>query len=84
MPFSGHRAWIDKTTRHHGERCVEIRELLEEPRTAHTLVGELWQRKLSPINHQFALLEVMAHLEFMRRLGKIKNDARDGVLHWSV
>ncbi len=84
QPFSGHRAWIENTTLHHKERCIEIRGLLDQPRTAHALVGTLWQKKLSPINHQFALLEVMAHLEFMRRLGQIKGASNDGIFHWTV
>ncbi len=81
-PFSGHRPWIEKTVRHHHERCDQIRGLLAAPQTAHNLVGVLWPRKLSPINHQFALLEVMAHLEYMRLRGRIRNETRDGAVHW--
>jgi glyoxylase-like metal-dependent hydrolase (beta-lactamase superfamily II) len=85
-PFSGHRAWIDKTSRHHYQRCDYIRETLADPKTAYTLVGELWpsSSKLSPINQQFALLEVMAHLEFMKRQGQIRNEANRGLIQWFV
>jgi glyoxylase-like metal-dependent hydrolase (beta-lactamase superfamily II) len=83
-PFSGHREWIDKTILHHFERCDEIRALLGERRSAHSLVVDLWRKKLSPINHQFALLEVLAHLEFMRRRGEIRSMATNGVVEWFV
>lgn len=82
--FSGHRPWIEKTTLHHHERCHEIRALLTQPQTAHRLVGVLWPKKLSPINHQFALLEVMAHLEYMRLRGQIRQEMSGGVIHWFV
>ncbi len=85
LPFSGHRVWIDQTIRHHHERCDEIRALLSgAPKTAHSLVGELWRKHLSPINHQFALLEVLAHLEYLRRQGKVRNETSGGALEWRI
>jgi glyoxylase-like metal-dependent hydrolase (beta-lactamase superfamily II) len=82
-PFSGHRAWIEQTIGHHRERCDEILGLVEQsPRTAHALVGEMWRRKLSPINHHFAVFEVLAHLEHMQRQGRVHNREEDGALAW--
>jgi glyoxylase-like metal-dependent hydrolase (beta-lactamase superfamily II) len=82
-PFSGHRAWIEQTKSHHRERCDEIVALIErEPRSAHVLVGEMWRRKLSPINHHFAIFEVLAHLEHMQRQGRVRSSEQDGVLAW--
>lgn len=83
QPFSGHGVWIDKTVAHHYERCAEMRGLLQDqPRTAHALVPDLWRKRLSPVNHQFALLEVMAHLEFMRRRDQIRCDDAGPVVEW--
>ncbi len=82
-PFSGHRAWIEATTSHHGERCDEILGLVREvPQTAHQMVAQLWRRPLSPINHHFAVFEVMAHLEHMRRQGRVRPSEANGTLEW--
>ena len=82
-PFSGHRAWIEQTIQHHGERCDEIAGLLEQsPRTAHSLVGEMWRKQLSPINHHFAVFEVLAHLEHMQRQGRVRHREENGALSW--
>ena len=83
LPFSGHRGWIDETVQHHRERCDEIHALLlGAPFTAYNLVGQLWRKQLSPINHQFALLEVLAHLEYMQRQGRIQRQNSSGAIQW--
>ncbi len=82
-PFSGHRAWIAETTVHHRERCGEILNVVRRtPQTAHQMVAELWRRKLSPINHHFAIFEVLAHLEHMHRRGEVRHRAVNGALEW--
>jgi glyoxylase-like metal-dependent hydrolase (beta-lactamase superfamily II) len=82
-PFSGHRTWIAQTIDHHRERCDLILQLVSvNPYTAHGLVAELWRRPLSPINHQFAVFEVLAHLEHMQRQGRVHNREEDGALQW--
>jgi glyoxylase-like metal-dependent hydrolase (beta-lactamase superfamily II) len=84
LPFSGHRAWIEDTVQHHYDRCDEIHALLAgSPATAHGLVGDLWEKQLSPIHHQFALLEVLAHLEYMQRQGRIQRQ-NSGPIQWYV
>ena len=82
-PFTGHRDWIEQTIGHHRERCDEILGLIEKgPRTAHSLVGDMWRKKLSPINHHFAVFEVLAHLEHMQRQGRVRNREENGALAW--
>jgi len=82
-PFSGHRAWINETIGHHSLRCDEIFELLSKsPRTVQSMIGELWRRSLSPINHHFAIFEVLAHLEFMKRQGRVGHRQNNGALEW--
>jgi glyoxylase-like metal-dependent hydrolase (beta-lactamase superfamily II) len=84
-PFSGHRAWIAETVAHHRERCDEIVKLVEQsPRTAHQMVGEMWRRPLSPINHHFAIFEVLAHLEHLQRQGRVRHRSQNGALEWHV
>ncbi len=73
-PFSGHRAWIHQTLAHHQERCASILALLGDgPRTAHSLVAPLWPRRLSPVHYRFAIFEVMAHLEYLERQGRVRS-----------
>ena len=82
-PFSGHRAWIEATISHHRERCNEILgHVARSPRTAYGLVGEMWRKTLSPINHHFAIFEVLAHLEHMHRRGMVRNRQENGALAW--
>jgi len=82
-PFSGHRAWIEETIAHHRERCDEIVNLISQsPQTAHQMVGAMWRKKLSPINHHFAIFEVLAHLEHLKRQGRVQHRDDHGVLEW--
>ena len=84
-PFQGHREWIGQTTDHHRDRCDEIHGLLATtPDNAYALVGKLWTRTLSPINHHFAVLEVLAHLEYMQRRGRLHSGRHDGSVRWNV
>ena len=74
-PFSGHRAWIRQTIQHHEERCVSILACLAEgPRTAHSMVPHLWPRTLSPVHYRFAIFEVLAHLEYLERQGRVRRE----------
>jgi len=84
-PFTGHGQWIANTIEHHGERCNEMLRLVTNaPRSANTLVTEMWRKELSPINHHFAVFEVLAHLEHMQRQGRVQSRRRetDGVQEW--
>jgi len=84
-PFSGHRTWIAATTAHHAERCEEMVALLgNSPLTAHQMVGEMWRKRLSPINHHFAIFEVLAHLEYLKRQGRVRSSEQNGALLWSA
>ncbi len=83
-PFHGHREWIANTTAHHRDRCERILEVLRTgPKSAHELVGELWTRPLAPFHYRFAIYEVLAHLEYLRRLEHIKPDS-GRIIQWFV
>lgn len=82
-PFSGHREWIQRVIQHHEERCGRILALLGGgPRTAATLVDELWERTLEPFHYRFAVFEVLAHLEYLARQARITRRASNGVESW--
>lgn len=73
-PFTGHREWVRKTQEHHAERCERILQLLNgTAKTPHELVLKLWDRQLSPFHYRFALFEVLAHLEYLYRQGRISS-----------
>jgi glyoxylase-like metal-dependent hydrolase (beta-lactamase superfamily II) len=82
-PFSGHREWIRKTVEHHEERCARILALLEgPPKTAAALVDGLWERPLEPFHYRFAVFEVLAHLQYLERKGRVTRAKREGVVRW--
>jgi glyoxylase-like metal-dependent hydrolase (beta-lactamase superfamily II) len=82
-PFSGHREWIQRTMEHHEQRCTRILRLLgAASQTAAALVNQLWDRPLEPFHYRFAVFEVLAHLEYLERQGKIARREADGVECW--
>ena len=48
------------------------------------IVGRLWTRRLEPIHHHFAVFEIMAHLEYMRRQGRVEAEQPDAAICWRV
>lgn len=73
VPFRGHREWIRGTLAHHEERCDQIvRALASGPRSAHQIAGVVWPRQLAPFHHRFAVFEILAHLEFLRRRERVR------------
>jgi glyoxylase-like metal-dependent hydrolase (beta-lactamase superfamily II) len=85
-PFKGHARRIRETTEHHEERCGQIAGYIAgEPRTAHGLVAQVWPRTLSAFHHHFAVFEILAHLEYMERRGRVTSkDRNGGALYWSA
>jgi hypothetical protein len=68
---------IRGVVQHHEERCGAIlRHVTQAPMTAHELVLATWRRKLSPFHHNFAVFEILAHLEYMSRRGQISPQSR--------
>jgi len=85
QPFRGHTEWIRQTQRHHDERCRLILETISDgPKTAYELIGALWQKALSAFNVRFALFEVLAHLEYMRRRGRVVPQRQDTLVRWAA
>ena len=82
-PFQNHRQRIQVMREHHDERSRRIRTLIaQEPLTAHAMVERIW-RRLDLLNHHLALLELLAHLEYMRRRGPVSAESLpDGSLVW--
>jgi glyoxylase-like metal-dependent hydrolase (beta-lactamase superfamily II) len=84
-PFRGHRDRIKATTEHHEWRCGQIVDhILRQPMTAHVLVEHIWPRKLSAFHHHFAVFEILAHLEYMSRRGRVAAQVIDGAQYWEA
>ena len=82
-PFANLAGRANELKQHHADRCVKIQAALARgSETAHQLAGELWPRKLSPIHHWFALFEVLAHLEYLRRRGQVRGEVEQGIRKW--
>jgi glyoxylase-like metal-dependent hydrolase (beta-lactamase superfamily II) len=83
-PFKDHRELTRMLGVHHDERCRQIlSHITEEPMTAHGLVGKMWPRGLAPVHHHFAVMEVLAHLEYLRRRAPVDAEAAvGGSIEW--
>jgi len=83
-PFQGHRERIQAIIRHHDDRCQTIlAHLADGPHTIHELVAKMWLRRLSSFHHHFAVMEILAHVEYLRRRGPVMAEARpDGALNF--
>lgn len=81
--FRGHRDRIRETTQHHDVRCAEILKLISEtPLTAYGLVERVWPRKLTAFHQHFAVFEILAHLEYLQRRGRVTAQNVGGSLNW--
>jgi len=82
-PFAGHRQWIAATAEHHRARCERMETAVAgQARTAYEVAGVEWGSQLSPLSQRFAVAEALAHLEYLRRLGRVESDREDGVVKW--
>jgi glyoxylase-like metal-dependent hydrolase (beta-lactamase superfamily II) len=82
--FQGHARLVDDLTFHHEQRAKTVLSFLGEgPHTAHELVGKMWRRQLPPVHHHFAAMEVLAHLEYLRRRGPVAAESGEaGSIQW--
>jgi glyoxylase-like metal-dependent hydrolase (beta-lactamase superfamily II) len=68
---------------HHDERLTGVRECASESAgkgvTAFDIVGRFWGDRLSPHEARFALVEVAAHLEYLRLRDELTRSTVDGV-----
>lgn len=81
LPFIGLHRRIEAMRHHHEERCGEIaRACQEAPLSGAELVPILFRRDLDPHQTGFAFAEAMAHVNYMRRRGRLSLIAgQDGI-----
>ena len=81
--FRGHRERIRETAQHHDERCAQIiGHIAKAPLTAYGLVEQIWPRGLTPFHQHFAVFEILAHLEYLQRRGRVTSQTRGGPVAW--
>lgn len=81
LPFTGLHARLDELAAHHEGRCAAIFEACAQGgRTAADLVPVVFRRPIDdPHQMGFAFSEVLAHVNLMRRRGRLR--AADGRYH---
>jgi glyoxylase-like metal-dependent hydrolase (beta-lactamase superfamily II) len=85
QPFRGHREWIRATEEHHRARCERmIAAVAGAPQTAYEVVTVEWGPHLSPLNERFAVAETLAHLEYLRRQGRVAAARENGLVRWKA
>jgi len=82
--FGNPGAWIAHARTHHQTRCDKIMtQLGGEALTVHQLVERMWNRRLGLMDHNFAVLEILAHVEYLRRRGPVTAEGGpDGAILW--
>ena len=91
-PFTGLQSRIEEIIQHHKLRNLEILETIRsEPKTAYLIATEItWLSKkhgtgweaLASLDKRLAILETIAHLEFMRINGEISKVSKNGVAYY--
>ncbi len=89
LPFSSVRARLEQLIRHHEERTRDIlAQLTDIPKTGYQIAkGMPWHKdvggsafdKLGPLDQRLAVLETVAHLEYMRSQKTVIKTERDGL-----
>ncbi|WP_375458596.1 MBL fold metallo-hydrolase [uncultured Enterovirga sp.] len=81
LPFTGLHARLDAMAQHHEERCGEIVVACREaPRSGAELVPVIFQRELDAHQTGFAFSEVLAHVNYLIRRGRLTSaEGTDGI-----
>jgi len=91
-PFAGLQERADELIQHHKQRNLEILGTLDaEPKTAYQIAtgipwipdkgGVNWQ-DLAPLDRRMAVLETLAHLEYMRFEGRVDKFTKDDTIYY--
>ena len=91
-PFTGLKQRIQHIIQHHAQRNSEILRILNTvPKTTYQIATEMtwlsdingvgWQ-ELTPLSKRLAVLETMAHLEYMRATGKITKYIANDIIYF--
>jgi glyoxylase-like metal-dependent hydrolase (beta-lactamase superfamily II) len=83
--FSDHRKRIVETFHHHEERQLALLDRLAAgPATAYELALSLFDQSLPDLHKEIAAFEVLAHLEFMKTINKVRVQSDNSVIRFSL
>lgn len=83
LPFRGLRERIEQLREHHRQRCAELHQACQRPRSAFDVVPTLFARELDTHQLFFAMGEAMAHLHCLYYRGALKCErGGDGILRY--
>ena len=83
-PVTDHRALIDERLQMHARRADKLAGLIaEHPRTAHDLAHDLWGN-VAVTQAYLTLSEVLGHVDLLVADGRVIEDDRDGVVHFTA
>lgn len=72
MPFVGLPTRADELAAHHEKRCATLSTACRDPKSAAELLPYIFTRPLDPHEMSFAFSEVLAHVNYMLRQGRLK------------
>jgi glyoxylase-like metal-dependent hydrolase (beta-lactamase superfamily II) len=86
LPFRGLHTRIGELKQHHVVRCAAIVDACRQaPKSAAEIVPVLFRRLLDPHQMGFAFSEVLAHVNYLVRLGRLEDtDGADGVKRFTA
>ena len=82
-PFAGLRARADALRAHHEDRSDTVLRLVRESGGIHAyaLATSVFGERLRSIDdRRFALVEMLAHLDYLRHMGRVERDRRDNLV----
>src|SRR5262249_43311179 len=79
LPFVGIQARIEQLRTHHAARMAEIDPSSVELVPAYSIVPTLFLRDLDPQQRMFAMVEAIAHLNYLWHRGRLRRQHTDGV-----
>jgi glyoxylase-like metal-dependent hydrolase (beta-lactamase superfamily II) len=77
LPFQGLHTRIEQLRAHHFARLAELEAACGEPHTAAELLPVLFRRPLDDHQMMFAMGEIVAHLNYLLRDGRLKRTQND-------
>ena len=90
--FSGFRGRVEELLRHHEQRSREmLNKVSSELKTAYQIATEIpWMTDVNPVkfqnldsrNQRLALMETIAHLQFLVKRGEIIRDLKDDIYYY--
>lgn len=84
LPFTGLPLRLQQMIDNHIGALARLREHLHQPRLACDCFPQLFKRGVGPAEYGFALVEAVAHLNYLLGRGEVRRETRDGRWLWQL